>query len=604
MITKDACVQDTFVDRSYRLAEHITIERLLNIFLRESELSALPLTEELLSRVSTHFSVIFPPGGYEWFVLPLKRHGGKLVGHQSYHSPQGYHRYGERFWLLTADQQVQWIGQWAILAQLLLDEMNTDDMQKHKLLRDIANSLEKMTYYAQHHDIRSPLSFAGSGVEQFLAAEQALVFGHPFHPTPKSLDGFTLSDMQRYAPELGTNFILHYFALAPELIAEDWLSSEYADVVIPASVMIEASKRLSEQHRQYRLLPCHPWQAGFLLQSRTIQELQQEKRLIYLGPLGAAVYALSSVRTICDPAHRYMFKLPLHVRVTNFLRINSNVQVARSLDASRLIQALQSDWPYEKLSIMKEHGYRGIGAGSVLPDDFQWLFENLTVLFRENLLATSDKAPLVVAGLLEGSARGDAPALIQMLQSASGSERPSASLVTVWLQRYLQYVLLPIVELFVEYGLSLEAHVQNMLIYLEDGWPTGCAIRDMEGVSMSRDHAWCKHLIDEQSPVLHSDGDAWHRLKYYCLTNHMAHLIHVLAYYGEGDERTLWKVVRAGLEESRLYRTARGRRYLNDLFSMPTLPAKANLLSCLSGRSETPLYVPVANLLADMEVAR
>src|SRR5207253_1436612 len=44
----------------------------------------------------------------------------------------------------------------------------------------------------------------------FLAAEQSIRFGHPFHPAPKASPGFTAADLDRYAPEVGASFPLHW----------------------------------------------------------------------------------------------------------------------------------------------------------------------------------------------------------------------------------------------------------------------------------------------------------------------------------------------------------------------------------------------------------
>ena len=51
-------------------------------------------------------------------------------------------------------------------------------------------------------------------------AEQSLLLGHPFHPTPKSAEGISDDDLERFAPELGASFRLHYWAVAPELLVE------------------------------------------------------------------------------------------------------------------------------------------------------------------------------------------------------------------------------------------------------------------------------------------------------------------------------------------------------------------------------------------------
>lgn len=54
-----------------------------------------------------------------------------------------------------------------------------------------------------------------------------------------------------------------------------------------------------------------------------------------------------------------------------------------------------------------------------------------------------------------------------------------------WLECYLDRTLLPILTLFSNTGISLEAHVQNTLIELNDGIPEVCYVRDLEGICLS-----------------------------------------------------------------------------------------------------------------------
>ncbi|MGU3126716.1 IucA/IucC family C-terminal-domain containing protein [Staphylococcus aureus] len=64
-----------------------------------------------------------------------------------------------------------------------------------------------------------------------------------------------------------------------------------------------------------------------------------------------------------------------------------------------------------------------------------------------------------------------------------------------WLEYYLDRTLLPILKLFSNTGISLEAHVQNTLIELKDGIPDVCFVRDLEGICLSRTIATEKQLV-------------------------------------------------------------------------------------------------------------
>jgi siderophore synthetase component len=158
-----------------------------------------------------------------------------------------------------------------------------------------------------------------------------------------------------------------------------------------------------------------------------------------------------------------------------------------------------------------------------------------------------------------------------------------------WLGQYLQISLVPLFRLFVTQGVSMEAHVQNSMVALENGWPVHFFVRDLEGVSVSRDHA--PELLAGNSEVLYDDWESWERLKYYFFVNHLGHLIHALAYSGGCREESLWDAV------AELLQSFEDSPYLRDLFENPGLPAKANLISSFQHRGEKPSYVSIPNPL-------
>lgn len=296
-----------------------------------------------------------------------------------------------------------------------------------------------------------------------------------------------------------------------------------------------------------------------------------------------------------------MWKLPLHVRITNFVRNNPSEHARRAIDASRLIDALRSRWAHAGFEVLLETGYRTVDDPALAAD--------VTVLYRENPFATRQQAPQVVAGLLEEGANGEEPELIRYVREAAGCRQGRLRAdhvaechvaechVVEWLRRYLEISLLPLLAVFSADGVSLEAHVQNSLLHLEDGWPTRFFGRDMEGTSVSRQRSSATgacDLLGPDSPVFYDDAETWSRLKYYVLTNHLGHLVHVLARHTQADEPQLWRTVREAVQ------TAQPDCYTHDLVDSPVLPAKANLISRFAGRGERPLYVDIPNSLHEV----
>lgn len=601
------------------IAETEQIGRLLNCLLRERG-----IPEPTAGAGNTPCMKEMPPAMMRQLLaegslisIELASAGVVLIGAAAYISPFGHHRYGQRFW--GASPQAPFVYEpldFEQLVRLILSEAAAAEQSNPKvpdqsgnriasLLEQIDNSMRGMTAYAANRRKHPVSLWSLAGAERTIAAEQSLLFGHPFHPSPKSLEGFSEDDIRRYAPELGASFPLYYFAAAPELIREEW--AESPDPLFPAAVTDEARRLLPEERKHYRLLPSHPWQAQYLKCQPAVQELLQSGRLADLGELGEKLFPTSSIRTVWDFRHPIIYKLPLHVRVTNFIRVNPLEQLKRSVDVSRAIAAIAGTIPYSGFHIMLERGYLTLA----LPDGGQqsaMLQENFGVLFRESpvgrtaVSAPDQEGPAVVASLLERPMSSSCSALWEAISGAARAERAEAGLSFAgkWLDRYLSISFIPLLWLFVERGVSMEAHVQNSLVSLNDGWPSHFYVRDLEGVSICRNQGidWHPAVLPADSPACYSASEAWKRFKYYVLVNHIGHLIHTIALDGGLDEVQLWQCVGKSICAADFMAQEKHRFYRSDLLDSPALPAKANLASYFRNMSEKPLYVNISNPLA------
>jgi siderophore synthetase component len=328
--------------------------------------------------------------------------------------------------------------------------------------------------------------------------------------------------------------------------------------VHPDLVEGDADDLLDE--RGWPLLPCHPWQAGFLA------ERMPAGKVVPLGPSGEEALPTSSVRTVYLPRADRFFKLPLDVRITNFVRTNPREHVRRTLAASRLLREVEIPFG---ITILHETGYRAIAP----------LFDSSAVIFREGLRGSE---PRVLAALLEPI---DPPLAELVFEAAQARAVPvTPAFVCSWLSRYLELALLPVLRLFARHGISLEAHAQNTLLATEAGWPARVYIRDLEGTSVSRRRA----ANGADATLLVDESEALKRLRYYLVTNQIAHVVATLAAHTPADEWQLWQIVRSVVEDDPDARP---------LLDTPDLPAKANLVSRMAGRSETPTYVSIPNPL-------
>ncbi|MPY48570.1 IucA/IucC family protein [Streptomyces acidicola] len=554
-------------------AEAGSTQRLLNSFLSETGIRDPRVADE------KEFRLLLPSSGHV------------LTGSILHWSPMGHHVFGSELRLTDAEETSTRPVDHRLLVGILLGELSAqlgaDSDTQTELSAQVDNSVERTARYLERGRGPRPTPHQRHALTRH--AEQSLLMGHPLHPTPKSAEGFNDAELVAYAPELGADFALHYFAVAPRLLRSrrvadgDWL---------PAELTAQAQTASRGGTDEATLLPVHPWQAAYLLRQPRFRAWVEAGDITDLGPLGPAVYPTSSVRTVCDPDFTTAWKLPLHVRITNFVRNNPTDQTQRALDASALVTRCRPEWNYPGFHVLIETGALGLADEELAADT--------TVLFRENPFASNGKAPQVVAGLLETGADGAEPHLIGHVREAYGV--PMGPLpfdgVAQWLAQYLEISLVPLLDVFDTTGISFEAHVQNSLVHLDQGRPTQFYVRDMEGVSLSRENRGrtpAGRALEPRSTLLYSHDEAWHRLRYYAVTNHLGHLVHVLGYYTGHDESRLWSVVRRVLA-ARLGASAKA------LAAADTLPAKANLSSRLAKSSEHPSYVLLPNPI--YEVAR
>lgn len=515
------------------------------------------------------------------YVVSFAQTGYQLAGALTHFSPIGYHRMGPHAWLgrhgdwrpLTADviPLTDLIaGSLAAASGLPAD---VADHRRDRLKTLMRNSVAKVRQFHRH----TP---GGEVRPFFLTAEQGLRFGHVFHVTSKATEGFSEEDTRRYAPELGASFRLHYFAVAAGLLNARILDGKRLPVDPEAA---RFAKDLL-YGGDYQLWPCHPWQAAYLLDLPEIAALVRSRALIPLGPLGEVAWPTSSVRTVWLPGQSLFLKLPLDIRITNFVRNNPPEQVERALDASFALSLLSRH-------VLEQAVFRflpELGSQTLnLPSEA--LRAACAVVYRQAMPPEEAGHAQVVASVLEEPAEGEIP-LLALLRQAAGGLAPGGALVRRWWTRYLDVTLLPLLRLFSEYGISLEAHLQNTLVAFRDGWPVRGYARDMEGASVSRARFPFLARLKPDSPVLYSEEQAWHRFQYYVLVNHVGHAIACLARTGLTTEAALWQDTAERL-------AATGDPLARRLLGQPTLPAKANMLSSFHQHGECPAWVEIPNPL-------
>ncbi|MCG9810423.1 IucA/IucC family protein [Staphylococcus argenteus] len=553
-------------------AAYAAIERILNEYFRESNLYQAP------------------PQDNQWSIQLSELE--TLTGTFRYWSAMGHHLYGPEVWLLDGKSKKLTTYKEAIariLQHMAQSADNQTAVQQHmtQIMSDIDNSIHRTARYLQS-------SKTDYIEDRYIVSEQSLYLGHPFHPTPKSASGFSEADLERYAPECHTSFQLHYIAVHQDIILSRYVKNMENQV---ATVLHQlAGIDMSELPKDFILLPIHPYQIGVLRQHPQFIQYSEQGLIKDLGVSGDIVYPTSSVRTVFSKALNIYLKLPIHVKITNFIRTNDLEQIERTIDAAQVIASIKDDVETPHFKLMFEEGYRALLPNplgqSVEPE--MDLLTNSAMIVREGIPNYhSEKDIHVLASLFE--TMPDAPtSKLSLVIEESGLTSEA------WLECYLDRTLLPILTLFSNTGISLEAHVQNTLIELNDGIPEVCYVRDLEGICLSTTIAMEKQLIPNvvstSSPVVYAHDEAWHRLKYYVVVNHLGHLVSTIGKATQNEDE-LWQMVARRLMDwkEEYADNAVFVECVEDLCQSPTIAAKANLMSKLNDCGGNPIYTHIPN---------
>jgi siderophore synthetase component len=498
-------------------------------------------------------------------------------------SSSGYHSYHYPI-QLQQGASINSITDVDQLVSLLCDALTTisHPSATQQLLGSIRNSLAQSTYFTE---ARRSLVHMGTIAGDFIAAEQGLLLGHPFHVTSKAMQGFNDADLRRYSPELGAAFKLHYFAVTPTLMLERPLQG--SEIPQDSSAVTAANALLVSAFQHYTLLPCHPWQANYLLDKPELQPYLRDESILSLGPLGETVWPTSSVRTVFVPNLGLFIKLSLDVRITNFIRNNPPSHLARAMDTSDYLCQHQLCDAIPGLLVLPE-----LGAHSLAITGLEASF---AVLYRQGLTPAQTRNTRVVASLVEECPLTGQLPLAEFICEAAADHgtTPNAEFVCSWWRAYVYASLLPALQLFAKSGVSLEAHLQNSLMLFTNGWPTTLVVRDMEGASIA---PRAEFALAPDSHARYTESQAWFRFQYYVLVNHVAHVLSAIARHFPVRETQLWQVCAEILRDKHLAMAL--QPYCQQLLQATHLPAKGNLLSTLKGCGEAPVWVNIPNPLA------
>ncbi|MBQ0900999.1 IucA/IucC family siderophore biosynthesis protein [Micromonospora sp. U21] len=309
----------------------------------------------------------------------------------------------------------------------------------------------------------------------FQTIETSMTEGHPCFVANNGRLGFGVDEYHRYAPEAAAPVRLEWLAAHRDHSTFSSAADLDYDTLIEGELDPDTRARfaatmagLELDLADYHLIPAHPWQWWNKLAVTFAGELA-ERRLVHLGPGSDEHLAQQSIRTffnVTEPGRHYV-KTALSVLNMGFMRgLSAAYMAATPAINDWLADLIAGDEVLTGtgLTIIRERaavGYRHRQYEATT---------DRTSPYRKMLAALWRESP--VPGLAPGRRLTTMAALLHV-DSAGGSL--AAELIArsglapeVWLRRYLDAYLTPLLHSFYAHDLAFMPHGENVILVLDE----------------------------------------------------------------------------------------------------------------------------------------
>ncbi|MCU5680629.1 IucA/IucC family siderophore biosynthesis protein [Bacillus wiedmannii] len=594
------------MQRAKQIAEHATIQSFLNCYLRETGSGEWITADKRIE--DTFYNSFQRDTGSTYLCCRLSAQNITLYGEVIYKSATDRHLFGEQFYYQMGENKNVIKADYVTVITFLIKEMSInygEGTNPAELMLRVICSCQNIEEFTKERieDTSALYGFHTS----FIEAEQSLLFGHLTHPTPKSRQGILEWKSAMYSPELKGECQLHYFRAHKNIVNEKSLLLDSTTVILKEELRNDEmvckefiSKYCNED--EYSLLPIHPLQAEWLLHQSYVQEWIDQGVLEYIGPVGKYYMATSSLRTLYHPQSKYMLKFSFPVKVTNSMRINKLKELESGLEGKEMLNTAIGE------VLDKFPGFDFICDPAFITLNYGAKESGFEVIIRENpFYGEHANDATLIAGLVQDAIPGERTRLSNIIHRLADVESRSCEEVSLdWFRRYMNISLKPMVWMYLCYGVALEAHQQNSVVQLKDGYPVKYYFRDNQGFYFcnSMKETLNNELagIGERTGNLYDDYIVDERFRYYLIFNHMFGLINGFGTAGLIKEEILLSELRSVLEAFLSY-NREPSTFLRELLEEDKLACKANLLTRffdvdeLSNPLEQAIYVQVQNPL-------
>lgn len=376
-------------------------------------------------------------------------------------------------------------------------------------------------------------------------SESLVIEGHPTHPLTKTKLPLTKDEVRRYSPEFEKIIPLHIMLVSSSEMVTT--SMEGDDQFIINNVIPELKDKI--QHflnpfdlnvDDYRAIFVHPWQYDHVIGDKFKTWISE--KILIPTPFTVDSKATLSFRTMELLKRPFHVKLPVNVQATSAVRTVSTVT---TVDGPKLSYALQ-----DMLNIYPELKVAAEPFGEYINTDPD-LARQLACIIREKPELNQVGSTIVSASLVNRNPV-DLEVVVDSYIKWLDNELTKDN-IERFMREYTRTLVKPLIAYIQDYGIALEAHMQNTIVNLGPDYQITFLVRDLGGsrIDIKTLQQKLPHIeITNESLIAENIEAVIAKFQHAVIQNQLAELIHHFNQYDFVNENILFKIVQQEVESA------------------------------------------------------
>lgn len=400
------------------------------------------------------------------------------------------------------------------------------------------NDSERLNFFTWLEKLKK-----NNDIDDVLYSESLIFEGHPTHPLTKTKLPLSMEEVRTYSPEFEKIINLKVMLIHNEYVNVTTIldhSQFILNEVIP-EYLDELHTFMNNRERllkDYKVILVHPWQYEHTIRNKFKEWLQNH--ILISTPFHVPSKATSSFRTMSLINHPYHVKLPVNVQATSAVR---TVSPETTIDGPKLSQALHRELnQYTQLDVVLEP--YGLFAKTDSDDARQ-----LACIIREKPFTKDDGILLVTGALVNKNVVDNEITVDSYLKWINDDINQHT--IHQFMRNYTRQLVTPLLALIQDYGIALEAHMQNTLVHLGPKYQIQFIVRDLGGsrIDIKTLSQKLKHIeVENKSLLADSIEEVIMKFQHAVVQNQLAELIFHFKKYDFIKEEELFNIIQEEIE--------------------------------------------------------